>query len=337
MNFTALTRTFAVATLTVWLPHVLPNGALAQVLDLRTLNTDQIRALDRSRTVVVIPGGILEEHGPYMPSYIDGYWSERAARDLAEAIAARPGWTALLFPPVPLGQGGANIIGGRHDFPGSYNLRASTLRAVYMDLADAFGEQGFRWILLMDGHGSPNHNRALNEASDYFRDTHGGMMVHLMGLMSLRACCDDVMRRMMSEEARREEGFSVHAGADEHSSALFLRPDLVSPAIKAAAPLTGGTFADLVRFARRGTWPGYFGAPARATAAHGAEQYKAESAAINAAALRILDGWDPRAERRYENVVGQNQDVKGVDDAAYAHDAQAEARQKAWLERKGLR
>ena len=63
--------------------------------------------------------------------------------------------------PSRSGQGGANVIGGKHSFPGSYNVRSETLRAVYMDLADAFGAQGFRWILVVDDHGSPNHNRAL--------------------------------------------------------------------------------------------------------------------------------------------------------------------------------
>jgi hypothetical protein len=33
----------------------------------------QIQALNLQETVVLIPGGILEEHGPYLPSYIDGY------------------------------------------------------------------------------------------------------------------------------------------------------------------------------------------------------------------------------------------------------------------------
>src|SRR6185436_5832366 len=127
-------------------------GAQAQVLRVAELNTEQIRALDRAKTAVILVGGILEEHGPYLPSFTDGYFSERLAGDLAESIAARPGWTALLFPTVPLGYGGANEIGRKYSFPGSYNVRADTLRAVYMDLADALGEQGFRWVFVVDNH-----------------------------------------------------------------------------------------------------------------------------------------------------------------------------------------
>ena len=43
----------------------------AQILRIGEMNTQQIQALDLAKTVVLIPGGILEEHGPYLPSYTD--------------------------------------------------------------------------------------------------------------------------------------------------------------------------------------------------------------------------------------------------------------------------
>jgi hypothetical protein len=51
---------------------VLTAPAHTQILRLSDMNTDQIRALDRARTAVVIVGAPLEEHGPYLPSYADG-------------------------------------------------------------------------------------------------------------------------------------------------------------------------------------------------------------------------------------------------------------------------
>lgn len=110
----------------------LASTSSAQVLRVAELNTEQIRGLDRQRTVVILPGGILEEHGPYLPSYSDGYYNERLARDLAEAVAGRPGWTAVVFPTIPLGSCGANEIGGKYWFPGSYTVRMATLRAVFI-------------------------------------------------------------------------------------------------------------------------------------------------------------------------------------------------------------
>ena len=37
------------------------------------MNTEQIKALDREKTVVLLPVGILEEHRPYLPSFSDDY------------------------------------------------------------------------------------------------------------------------------------------------------------------------------------------------------------------------------------------------------------------------
>ena len=60
-------------------------------------------------------------------------------------------------------------------FPGTYAIRSSTLRSVFMDLASELGEQGFRWIFVVHGHGAPNHNRMLDQAGDYFHDTYRRM------------------------------------------------------------------------------------------------------------------------------------------------------------------
>ena len=45
----------------------------AQIHDMREMATVDIRDLDLERTVIIIPEGILEQHGPFLPSYTDGY------------------------------------------------------------------------------------------------------------------------------------------------------------------------------------------------------------------------------------------------------------------------
>ena|ERR1700756_785809 len=232
----------------------------AQVLRIGEMNTRQIQALDLSRTVVLVPGGILEEHGPYLPSYTDGYADDAYTRELAKAIVARPGWTVVLFPQIPLGNDPANTIGGKTVFPGSYPVRMATLRAIYMDLATELGDQGFRWIFLVHNHGAPNNHKALNQASDYFHDVYGGTMVHLFGLKPVFLCCGS-KGKVLSGKQLAEEGFSVHAGADEQSQLLFLKPEFVPEGYRSAPSLTGANFADLVRIAKTEGWPGYFGAP----------------------------------------------------------------------------
>lgn len=138
---------------------VADRAARGQVLRAATMTTTDFAQLDRARTAVILPGGILEEHGPYLPSYSDGFVNERLADSLAGAIVARQGWKAVVFPPIPLGNSAANDIGGRFSFPGTYAVRFETLRAVFMDLGDELGAQGFRWIFVVHLHGGPNHSR----------------------------------------------------------------------------------------------------------------------------------------------------------------------------------
>jgi creatinine amidohydrolase len=309
----------------------LATPAAAGTLRMAELDTEAIRALDRQRTAIIIPGGILEQHGPYLPSYADGYMNEALSAKLASAIGERPGWTAVVFPTIPLGSGGANEIGGKYVFPGSYTVRPATVRAVFMDLATELGDQGFRWIFVVHGHGSPAHNRALDEAGDFFRDTWGGRMVHLTGLQPQPAPDHKESPSPIPTAAQAEDGFTVHAGLLEHSHLMALRPDLVSPRVGQARTLRGLDFPELVRLARSEDWPGYFGAPRLASAEIGRASLEQGHRASIDLALRILDGLDPRTLPRYSDFIYTVPGIHGVMDASGARDQQIEERQRQWL------
>ena len=316
---------------------VVAPAAGAQVYRLAELNVDQIRALDRQKTVILLPGGILEEHGPYLPSYTDGYVNERLTGALTAAIGQRPGWKAVVFPLIPLGSGGANEIGAKYGFPGTYAVRPATLRAVFMDLATEFGEQGFRWLFVIHGHGSQSHNRALDEACDYFRDTYGGHMVHLTGLVPGPGPADAVLASALPKVVLAEDGFTVHAGLAEHSELMALRPDLVPPSVTKAPSVTGKDFSDLRRIAAGDAWTGYFGAPRFASPKLGSRLLDEENRAMVALALRILDGLDEQQVPRYTAMMSKVPGLADVMDAAAKRDAAIEERQQQWLARGGPR
>ena len=320
----------------VLLPTVaflLSGGMFAQVFDIAELNTEEIAKLDRAKTVVLIPGGILEEHGPYLPTLTDGYWNAELTRELALAIAARPGWSVVVFPMVPLGNCGANEIGGKYAFPGTYSVRFATLRAVFMDLATELGEQGFRWIFVIHGHGAPNHNRALDQAGDYFRETYRGRMVHLAGLMPVIGAWDGEK----SHAARQEDGLPIHAGMDETSMMLALRPDLVSPNYTSARPYAADKMEDLIQIARQRDWPGYFGSPRLATAAQYANGWQRASQQAIDIALRILDGSDERRIPGFGDEMKKSAPDVLLDRASLEHEQEVARKQQKWLKRKKLR
>ena len=310
--------------------------ASAQIYRVAEMNTEQLRALDRTRTVVLLPGGILEQHGPYLPSFADGYMSERLTATIAEAIVARAGWKVLVFPLIPLGVGGANEIGGKYTFDGSYTVRSATLRAVFMDLATELGEGGFRRIFVVHFHLAPSHSRALDQAADYFNDTYGGQMVHLVGLMPVIGSLMGAAQKA-SEAERAENGFGVHADLVETSINLFLRPDLVAPSYATARPFTGGSISELIPKAQETNWPGYLGSPRHARVDIGAAAVTSIAGTMADLALRILDGFDYRQLPRYGEVTKNDPGNASIDRGAVAHEHDSELKQAAWLKKKGLR
>jgi creatinine amidohydrolase len=304
------------------------NGTLwAQILDVRELNTEQIDHLDRARTVVLLTAGILEEHGPFLPSYSDGYQSEFVAARVADGVAARSGWTVLRFPEIPLGTFPASYVGGKYVFPGSYPVRMTTLRAVFMDLATDLGEAGFKWVFVLTMHGGPTHNRALDQAAQYFNDTYSGRMVHVTGFASVVGA---VPPDLFTSEQRAAEGFSIHGDADEHSCLLFLRPELVAPGIRSAPAIVTHDLAEVVATAQKPGWTGYFGTPAIATPEAGRRAMYAIAQGAVDLALNVLDGGSaqgprvadrPRSDPAFRRVV----------EAALEHERRIERKQAEWL------
>ena len=288
------------------------------------LNTQQLRALPRDRTVVLLSGAYIGQHGPYLPC-VDCFRNERLAQELASAIAQRPGWHVLTFPFIPLGQGSLEEFGARSGLHPAFVVRADTLRAIFMDLASHLGEQGFRWVLVINSHGAPHHLRALDLAGDYFHDTYGGNMVHLTGLFGLDQL-DNIARSLMTQAERDEDGLGIHASMVETSEALYLRPDLVNPAYKQAPALTLRGIADITEFATKEDWPGYFGSPRLASASLGEAILKEYSARLNRLALEILDGRDHRQMPRMADEI-----LKAIPVDSLQHERALATKQENWL------
>ena len=302
--------------------------ANGHILEVAGLSTKQIQSLERARTVVLLEGGILEEHGPYLPSFSDGYQSDFIATRIADAIVARPGWTVLRFPPLSVGAMPANEIGGRFAFPGSYPIRMATLRAVFMDLATDLGDAGFKYILVVNYHGGPTHNRALDDASRYFSEKYGAVMVNLMGLVSVAGAAP---HDQFTQFERDAEGFSVHADADEHSRMLFLKPDLVGTSVHEAPSVIGHEPADLAALAGKPDWPGYFGTPAIANVEAGRRKMEGLAAAAVDAALKALDGSLPADAPRVVDQDAADPVFARITDASLEHDRQVEKNEMDWL------
>ena len=306
-----------------------PTATNGQILRVAEMSVRDLSALDRDQTVVIVPGGILEEHGPYLPSFNDGYMSGWVAERTAEAILAERGGTVLMFPTIPLGVGSPEDFAGVAPYSGSYTIRPETLRAVYMDLSSAIGRDGFRTIFVINGHGSPSHNWALLEASEYFADRFGGTMVPLMSLVNSGS---DAAPSVFTQAEAEENGVDVHAGATETSRTLFLHPELVHDDVDSAAPHTARSLDALVDVAESPTWTGYFGSPRVASPQAGAQLVAHRTGQVTELALRILDGFDWRGLPTSGDRDNLNPSFQTLDQNLLARSGQERLAQEAWID-----
>lgn len=90
---------------------------------------------------VVLPVGSTEQHG-YLSLETDNILAERVSAEAAEPLGV------LVLPALAYG-----LTPSFASFPGSPTLRLETFVAVLRDLLDSLYDQGFRRILLVNGHG----------------------------------------------------------------------------------------------------------------------------------------------------------------------------------------
>jgi creatinine amidohydrolase/Fe(II)-dependent formamide hydrolase-like protein len=298
------------------------------------LTSEKIKSLDKEKTIVLLTGGILEEHGPYLPIFTDGYWNEKFRDTLAETIASRPDLNVLIFPTIPLGNSGANDVGLKYSFPGTFTVRFETLRSIFMDLATELGEQGFKYIFVIHGHGAPNHQRALDQAADFFNDTYHGKMVNLFGLNPLM---EKWFSGQMTEEQKKEDGFSIHAGMTETSSMLYIVPNLVDTNYKLATPLTGNDMNSLMQIAREPNWLGYFGSERLANREFGKEAWNKNVKEYCDNVLNIIDNKiNPDTISKFGNIMKQSPIDVMLDSLSNIEEQRRKSMQTIWLNKMKL-
>lgn len=306
----------------------------SRIYKLEELTWPQIDALDRQRTLFILPVGMIEEHGPHLPVGSDTlgvtFEANGASRRVSRAL---PDWNVVLLPAINYGQGGANLIGDKPIHPGTYAIRQSTLRSLVADLGGQIAQNGFKWIFVMNGHGAPTHNIAINEACDFVSETFGVTMLHLTGLFRADAAIQSKGERINATHFSAEElssfGLDVHAGVGETSGMLAVRPDLVRSSYKTLPSRAGRSLEELREIATAPGWQGYLSSPAKATAAHGRAIEAWWIDGFTDLILRAVRGEDMFAHPRFPETVPPA--VAPTLEKVLASEAAYEARLEHWL------
>jgi creatinine amidohydrolase len=215
---------------------------------------------DERPTVLLLPLGATEPHGPHAPLATDTLISHRLCARAAERLEDDPDLRALVLPPVPYG-----VTRYGAAFPGAVSIAEATLRALVLEIAGSLAAQGFRRLVLVNSHFEPEQVRTLREAAAELGD----------GVRLL-----DLTRRENAERLTEEfRSGSCHAGRYETSLVLADDPalvrgermqDLESRMIDMPAAIAAGQ----TDFIAMGMDRAYCGSPAEASAEEGEETFE---------------------------------------------------------------
>ena len=245
--------------------------------ELAELTWEDVRDLDRARTVVLLPVGAIEAHGPHLPLGTDNVIATAMARAAAERLRAR-GLGAILLPPLPYT---AAPFGSA--FAGTLAIAPETVTALVADIASEITRHGFAALAIANAHLDPAHLSALGDAQR-LAEARGSRPV----------ICPDLTRRANAARLTAEfQSGACHAGRFEGSVVLAERPDLVRTDVARALPPVPASLSSAIRdgattFEQAGGPRAYFGAPAEATAAEGAATIAALGDILAEAVLAAL-------------------------------------------------
>jgi creatinine amidohydrolase len=233
---------------------------------LEEMTAPALDALERARTVVILTVSPLEQHGPHLPVGVDALTAWHFARSIAGRLTAqRPGWSAVLAPPLYLGS-------FTFDSVGTVTVRQRAVRDVVVDYGAALARAGFRYVLISNGHAGPGHLVALEKAAAIVSRRHGITMASFTGHLAwefLRGRylpqIEAALGRPLSDEERRAFAEDAHGGWWETSIMLLLRPELVDARYRELPPARYSLADRLVpNYPLRKGGAGYVGHPALA-------------------------------------------------------------------------
>lgn len=123
------------------------------------LTLEDLRGLDREKTIFLLCVSPIEVHGPHLPVGTDMMVAEELQRRYAKELSERhPQYQVVVLPHLYVGSDALPVAG-------SLSVRALALEAVLTDYAKGLARQGFKYLFISDNHGGPRHQMALYRAS----------------------------------------------------------------------------------------------------------------------------------------------------------------------------
>jgi creatinine amidohydrolase len=254
----------------------------------RLTSTAAHALLEGPPTVLLLPVGAIEPHGPHAPLATDVVIAEGICRRAARVLDGDEDVRAYVLPAIPYG-----VTRYAAGFTGAIHVSEQVLSALVGDICMSLLDQGFQNLLVVNHHLEPEQIAALQASLDAVEEARGVTVGYLDLTLRHRAAA-------LPEEFRRGE---CHAGRYETSLVLAEAASLVDEDARCALPHVPVDMAAAIAqghhdFGAMGMTEGYCGAPADATAAEGDRAYDLLASMVVDLAKQVVCGTGGRDSRR---------------------------------------
>jgi creatinine amidohydrolase len=229
---------------------------------------DVERLAKSGRALVILPVGVVEEHGAHLPLGMDSFAAEAYAASTGPHLE-EAGYEVVVAPTINYGVARAAI-----DFPGTLSLEPETLRSMVVEIGRSLSRHGLSRLVILNGHRDKHHMKALDDARKILVEEKAGQVL-CVGFAHddeiTAACYREGVKQFYKSPRPDREG---HGGESETSVALHSFPETVRQEI---IPQLDANFDYDVDAFRNETKDyrslsggrGYFGWPQAATAETG--------------------------------------------------------------------
>ena len=197
------------------------------------LSALQLSAELSKDSIVVLPLGAIEQHGPHLPLNTDFVVADAVSRAAVEKFGAET--NAWLLPTLPFTKSNEHAWAA-----GTMWLSATTMMAVIDDIGRCVASTPAKKIMFINGHGG---NSALMAMMNRELRLKYGLQTFLAH--------PHMPADQGGSSAESELGMGVHGGVDETSVMLHLRPDLVDMSLAVRRVPEGLAKNEQVKFGGR--------------------------------------------------------------------------------------
>lgn len=191
------------------------------------MNWTEIKQCADKNAIVLLPMGVIEEHGPHLCLATDTYTAHIYCLSIKQKLEESRVPT-IIAPPFYWG-----ICQAGKGFIGSFNIRAETAKALLFDILTSLRDFGFKSVFGVSGHGDIEHKitavNAFREACEQLKITacfpYDGFMTEFFGFSKDAPYFYEIKESEISVSTA--EVPDVHAGDIETATINAFYPYLV--------------------------------------------------------------------------------------------------------------